>query len=860
MRSIIGRRPLLASLLGPPRDELRRGLAAGLAALAPLVAVDVALGGRTVLPSAYVLGPFAAAIAGGIGPTLLIAVLAVALGVISPAWNHNFGELDYWMRVAELVAGGMLALLTAWLRARSRAYTGRLALLDKIGAIADGSLSLTDTLQRAVEVIVPAAADFAIIDAIHRGAVNRAAVRARGHARWVDIEAGLRSREPTAPFWLRDPAFGIPAVPQFLPKLTPGHIEILSQDASDRNFLTSLRLRSWITLPLIARGRLLGTLTVATAWSKRRYRSEDLRFLRTLSGRLALALDNAGLFSDLESVERRMDAVLDRIPEAVTVHEASGALVYANEPAARLVGAASASDLLRSAEPARLAGFELYTEDGVRLPDEDPVVAAMRAGRLPARGVFRIRTAESGDERLISASVEPIRGPDGDLLYAVTTIEDITVAKRGELAQRLLARVGELLRSARDYRETLRRAAEFGVADFADWCAAFIPGDDGTIDVGAVAHRNPDRVEAATRLAERYSEPGEGDSFIAEVVRSGKPMLLAVNDELLLSMAPGSDRFRRLRSRGLGTAMVVPMVAGARTVGALAFVNEPGSRRFDRASLDVAVEFGERAGLAVENARVAELRIEIATHLQRGLLPPELPAMSGWRAAAMYRAAGELNEVGGDFYDVFEIDGGWMIILGDVVGRGAAAAALTALARHTIRAIGEISGEPLRALGVLNERLREREPAPLCSAAVVVLRETGEASARAEVVAAGHPLPLLCRGGSVAETAKPGPLLGALLNPTWRMTAVELEPGDQLVVYTDGVTDARAGQEMFGEERLHAELGMAASPAVAVDRVERALAAFCGGEVADDAALIAIMREGGVAREAMQPERAVARA
>ena len=822
MRSIIGRRPALATLLGSPRDELRRGLVAGLAALLPVVAVDVAIGSN--LPIAYVLGPFAAAVAAGVTPTLLIAALAIGLGAVSGEWNHNFGQSDYWVRLAEIVAGGILALVTAWLRERSSAYTRRLALLDGIGAIADGALSLTDTLQRAVELIVPAAADFAIIDAIHRGEVKRAAVRARGRRDWPEVEAGLRSRKPTAPFWLRDPDFGIPPVPQFLPRVTPGHVEILGHDPGDRAFLGSLRLRSWITVPLIARRRLLGTLTVATAWSKRRYRPDDLRFIRTLSGRLALALDNAGLFSDLESVERRMDAVLDRIPEAVTVHEASGALVYANEPAARLVGAGSAAELLRSRAAARLRGFELYTEDGVRLPDRDPVVTAMEAGRLPVRGTYRLRTGASGEERWISAAVEPIRGPDGDLLYAVTTIEDVTDVKRDELAQRLLARVGELLRSARDYRETMHRVAEGGVVDFADWCAAFVPDDDGAIEVGAVAHRDPTRVDAARELADRYTRPPGGDSPVVEAVSGGRARLLD---------SDGS------------AAMIVPMAAGARTVGALALVNEPGSRRFDRSDLAVAMEFGERAGLAVENARVAELRIEIATHLQRGLLPPDLPAMSGWRAATMYRAAGELNEVGGDFYDLFEIDDGWMIVIGDVVGRGAAAAALTALARHTLHAVGQLTGDPLRALSALNDRLREREPPPLCSAAVIVLKDAGGSTARAEIVAAGHPLPLLRRGAAVAPTANPGPLLGALADPSWKTTAVELEPGDQLVVYTDGVTDARAGRELFGEDRLRAELAGAEAPAAVVERVERALAAFCGGEFADDAALIAMMREGG---------------
>jgi serine phosphatase RsbU (regulator of sigma subunit) len=324
------------------------------------------------------------------------------------------------------------------------------------------------------------------------------------------------------------------------------------------------------------------------------------------------------------------------------------------------------------------------------------------------------------------------------------------------------------------------------------------------------------------------------------VVASGEPELLGAVDRL-----------------DLGSAMVVPMMAGAKVVGALTFVADASSRRFDDIDLGVAVEFGRRAGLAAENARIAELRIEIATTLQRGLLPPDLPPMPGWRVATMYRPAGELNEVGGDFYEAFEVEGGWMIVLGDVVGRGAEAAALTALARHTIHTAGALTGDPLAALAILNRRLRDRDPIPLCSAAVIVLQDPPGEVAEAVAVAAGHPLPLLVRGPEVIEAAEPGPLLGALPEPDWTSSRIEVQPGDQLIVYTDGVTDARSGDELFGEERLRSQVAGSARPEATVARVERALTSFAGAMVTDDAALVAVMREGrSAAAGAGEEERA----
>jgi PAS domain S-box-containing protein len=651
------------------------------------------------------------------------------------------------------------------------------------------------------------------------------------------------------PFWLRDPEFGIPPVPRYVPRVTDGHIDILSHGDEDRAFLASLGMRSFVTVPMIARAHLLGTLTLAVAWSKRRYRRDDLAFAKALAGRLALALDNAGLFSDLESVERRMDAVMDRIPEAVTVHDANGSLVYANQAAARLIGMESAAEFVRASSPARVARYELYTEGGERLPDDDVVAEAVRAGQLPVQGIYRLIVADTREERWIRASVEPISGPDSALLYAVTTIEDVTAARRAELSQRLLARVGELLRSSRGHADRLRRAADLATPDFADGCAVSVQGENGTIEQVAVAHGDRGRLEVMGRLAEEYREMVDGSSPLARVLRGDAPQLLEITDEMLRAGARDAEHLRLLRGVGAGSAMVVPMAAGAKVVGALTFLADASSRRFDDVDLEVAVEFGRRAGLAVENARIAELRTDIATTLQRGLLPPDLPPMPGWSVATMYRPAGELNEVGGDFYEAFEIDGGWMIVLGDVVGRGAEAAALTALARHTIHTAGALTSDPIAALAALNARLRERERIPLCSAAVVVLQDPPTEAAGAIAVAAGHPLPLLVRGSSVSEAAAPGPLLGALPDPDWATSSVELHPGDQLIVYTDGVTDARSGDELFGEQRLRLQLAGSGRPEAAVGRVERALARFAGGAVADDAALVAIMREGSRSAE-----------
>jgi serine phosphatase RsbU (regulator of sigma subunit) len=217
--------------------------------------------------------------------------------------------------------------------------------------------------------------------------------------------------------------------------------------------------------------------------------------------------------------------------------------------------------------------------------------------------------------------------------------------------------------------------------------------------------------------------------------------------------------------------------------------------------------------------------------------------MPGWEVATMYEPAGEINEVGGDFYEVFKVAGGWAVVLGDVSGKGAAAAALTAEARHTIRTAGSLSADPCSGLHVLNRNLCERTDAALCSVALLVLPDADSPDSEALVYLAGHPHPIVLRDGLADEVGDPGPMLGVSTDPTWRSAAVPIRPGEQLVIYTDGVIEARRpGGERLGSERLRTGLVGCDTPQLAVERVRETLHGFGAGKRDDDAALVAIRR------------------
>jgi sigma-B regulation protein RsbU (phosphoserine phosphatase) len=243
---------------------------------------------------------------------------------------------------------------------------------------------------------------------------------------------------------------------------------------------------------------------------------------------------------------------------------------------------------------------------------------------------------------------------------------------------------------------------------------------------------------------------------------------------------------------------------------------------------------------ASELAASRERLSHIAQTLQTSLLPSVLPEIDGIDLAAAFRAFGDGYEVGGDFYDVFELgDGKWALTLGDVCGKGSEAAVVTALARYTLRAAAMRHRNPADVLNTLNEAIRRQHPHKLCTAVYATI---DPGTGIMELALGGHPHPLLLtRAGVLSTVGTTSPLLGALA--TWKGStdAIILGPGDLLLFYSDGVTEARDGQEFFGDDRLattlSAAMGLGAS--AAVELIETTVLNFAG-ELNDDLAVLAV--------------------
>lgn len=413
----------------------------------------------------------------------------------------------------------------------------------------------------------------------------------------------------------------------------------------------------------------------------------------------------------------------------------------------------------------------------------------------------------------------------------------LTAERRARERLEFLAEASDLLARSLDVDETLHELAELAVPRLGDWCAIDLL-EHRRLRLSALAHSEPAKVALAQELRARYGSVMRmrrgaalpGDGFIPEIT-----------DDLLRGLAHDDEHLRALRELELGSAVVVPLQARGQGLGLLALVHAESGRRHSREDYTLAVELARRASIAVDNARLFSERSHVASVLQHALLPPRLPAIPGVELASHYDTADQ-TDIGGDFYDAMGAGDDWTLVIGDVRGKGVEAASLASLARHTVRAAALRDPDPGHILGVLNDALVENDPLESFCTAVCAHLRVGPGRATLDLAAGGHPPPLLLRpGGELVTVEGSGPLIGLLPDCEYPVQRLTLRPEDLLFFYTDGLTEARRGDELFGLERLQdavrATAGLTAD--AAIKHVHTVVEDF-QAQQRDDVALLAL--------------------
>jgi PAS domain S-box-containing protein len=485
--------------------------------------------------------------------------------------------------------------------------------------------------------------------------------------------------------------------------------------------------------------------------------------------------------AEAERFRQHLAEVVRGTQDAVLSKDLDGVVTTWNPAAARLYGYT----------PEEAIGRHVSFLVPADHKDEEMVILerVKRGERLDTYETERIRA--DGARISVSLTVSPIRSPMRGLIGASVVARDITAQVRRRRAQEFLVTASRLLDTSLDPEETARTIVSTAVPELAELCLIDFRRPDGWYGDSIVAGANPEMAERLERIRRESPLDPSGEHPVAQVLRLNQPMIWRdlKAPEVVDKVSQNEDHLQLMRDAGYNSAAVVPLFARGRTLGALSFLHAHGDLRYDPGDLDFLSELGERAALALDNARLYRERDRVAKSLQRGLRPPRPEEVEGLDISVVFEAAGEGIEIGGDLYDVLPSENGCWILVGDVAGKGSTAASVSVAVRHSVRGLTREIGEPDEVLRRVNELLLAGDSLNDFATAMLACLRREESGWRITLASAGHPPAVL--------TTAEGPVLlgGGTVLGAWQEANVELHqrelpPEATLALCTDGWLEA----------------------------------------------------------------------
>ncbi|MGH3331546.1 MAG: SpoIIE family protein phosphatase [Nocardioidaceae bacterium] len=480
-----------------------------------------------------------------------------------------------------------------------------------------------------------------------------------------------------------------------------------------------------------------------------------------------------------------------------------------------------AGDAVRTRRPVFISGRNEIQE---RYPDLETLAPGERSlVSLPlnvaGRSIGAIGLSFPGKRNFDSAELEFLAILADTCAQALDRLGAVEAASDRAAKLKFLADASAELSSSLDYQATLKRVAWLGVPAFADWCSISLL-EDGELRTLEVAHVDPNKVAFALEMGERYPPDREAPRGAYEVVRTGRSELIPeITDEMLVAATVDEEHLRLARELNLRSAVTAPLTAQGRVLGVMSWVSADEGRRFTADDLSFVEDLAQRAAVAIDNSHLHSETREAAIRLQRAVLPQNLDAAPGWEFSGYYSPSGR-TEVGGDFYDAIPIDGRVALVVGDVMGRGVAAAAAMAQIRAAVRAYVAIDPTPAMVLRKLDTMFAMFEVADLVT---IVYMLADPATDEITVINAGHPPPLVLRADHSVEQLpdEVGAPLGTGpdgaggpegLEPDERTaTVTRVLPGDTILLFTDGLIERRTEDIDRGQARLFDAVPMLAT-------------------------------------------------
>jgi PAS domain S-box-containing protein len=615
----------------------------------------------------------------------------------------------------------------------------------------------------------------------------------------------------------------------------------------------------------------------------------QVEFLRAVVAQCAQALDRAWAYAaeaDARQAAEEAQARLAILAEASSL--LAGSLEYeATVPqvarlAVPLLGDCCVVDVLEggegevarrvaaaSAHPAlerRLLAVPALAGAGRAIVDDPDVLAdlgLLSALVLPLEARGHVLGVLALGRRRSTAFTEADRSLAAGLATRMAQAVDIARLYRAErrahedaetaaVHLRFLLDVSTTLAAPIEPRERLERLAAQAVGAICDLCLIDLVDRDGYIRRVAAVAADPALQPTADALLRLMAPDPESNHPSATAIRCGRTEHCPdVTDEQLRSIASSGTHLEVARQVEALSYLSVPLVGLSRVLGAVTLITTATSgRRYGTTDRILAEDMAKRVAMGLERASMHEEMRRVAQTLQASLLPSVPPVIPGLEVGTRYVAAEEGAVVGGDFFDVFALEpGAWAVVVGDVCGQGVEAAAVTGLARHTVRSCALEHESPAAVLTHLNEVLvgvgaespDDSDPR-FCTVCLGRLRVTDD-GATVTLALGGHPLPyLLGAAGCVRQIGRPGSLLGVVPAPAVVDATYEIGPGEALVFYTDGITERHQGSRFFGDQALEATLAACAglSADEIAGRIEDAARRFVDGQPSDDMAVVVV--------------------
>jgi serine phosphatase RsbU (regulator of sigma subunit)/PAS domain-containing protein len=556
--------------------------------------------------------------------------------------------------------------------------------------------------------------------------------------------------------------------------------------------------------------------------------------------------------SGASHAERRLlHAVFQQAPVPLFLLGGDGTVRRVNAAAGELLGSG----------PGYATGkaFTAFIDLPSRPAVQTQLAAAARKGETRQFRCGLLTAAGAADHAL---AVHPIstQGSAAHLVVAVTSAEAAPAGRRGqarpgpwaepgaEVVEAMTRRLDMVMAATRILLENitysepvaLQRYARLLARELAAWVIVDVQGSQRLRRQHVSGPEDQRSEKLAHAVAAVDPEPGSGPHQVHE---SGSTLLIA-HAEDPGALGDGPDGIPLLMLLGATSVLSVPLSDGEHAYGVLTLARWAGHPHFEIADVGLVEELGEQLALAIRVDRLFRHRVEIADALQTSLLPRQVRQIPGTEIAAAHMAATTTAaEAGGDFYDVYPCRDGWGVAIGDVCGKGPDTAAVTAAARHAIRALAHLDPDPTAVLRGINQIMLTEDFGGRFVTADAGQLSWREGRLHLSLSSAGHPGPVLLRPDGRTQVLNGGGLpLGIFPDAEPATQEVDLETGDVLFLYTDGLTSACGPDMVQFEERLTDELAALAGepPAVLVSRVRDVVLELCRGELRDDMTMLAL--------------------